>query len=105
MQIKPVCHRIIVKPDSVEEADELIKRAKLAGIQVELDKREIKAVARGVVVSVGSTAYIELGTTAEEQGIIPGARVQYAKYSAADIKEGELVILNDEDIMCVIEEA
>lgn len=105
MIINPVLHRVLVKPEKVEDADELIKRAKLAGIAVELDKRESKAVVVGTVVKVGSTAFKEFNTTAEEQGVIPGAKIQYAKYSGAEIQNGELILLNDEDIVGVVEEA
>lgn len=104
MKIKPVLHRVIVKPDKVEEADEQIRRAKAAGIHVELDKREEKAVVLGTVISIGSTAYNEFGTSAEEQGVVPGARVQYAKYSGVDLPNENLLILNDEDIIGVVEE-
>lgn len=104
MKIKPVLHRIVVRPDKVEEADELIRRAKAAGLQVELDKREEKAVVLGTVIDVGNTAYHEFGSTAQEQGVVPGARVQYAKYSGVDLPNENLIILNDEDIIGVVEE-
>lgn len=104
MKIKPVLFRVIVKPDEVSEVDDLVKRAKAAGIEVELDKREKKAVVIGTVISVGDTAFKEFGTTAKEQGVVPGARVQYAKYSGADLPNTDLIILNDEDIIGVVEE-
>lgn len=103
MSVKPILHRVLVKPEEVEETDELLKRARKAGIQIELDKREKKATVIGTVVAVGSTAYREFGTDPEKQGIIEGAKVLYAKYSGAEIPNTELIILNDEDIIGVLE--
>ena len=104
MKINPVLHRVLVKPEAVEEVDELIKRAKAAGIEVQLDKREQAAVEVGTVVLVGSTAYKEFGTIAEDQGVVPGAKVYFAKYSGKTVKIGEdkHLLLNDEDIVGVI---
>ena len=99
MKIEPVLHRVLVKPDSVEEKTS-------SGILLALDKREEAAVERGTVVLVGSTAYKEFGTTAEEQGIVPGARVTFAKYAGKTIKDGDVkyVCLNDEDIVGVLKD-
>ena len=98
MRINPVLHRVLVKPDKLEEKTS-------SGIIIQYDKREEAAVEKGVVVLVGSTAYKEFGTTAEEQGIVPGARVSYAKYAGKTIMDGDTkyVLLNDEDICGVLE--
>jgi co-chaperonin GroES (HSP10) len=103
MKIKPVLHRVLVKPDAVEEADEAIRRARALGIEVQLDKREQAAVEVGVVILVGSTCYKEFGSTAEEQGVVEGAKVSFAKYAGKTIKDGDTkyVMLNDEDIIGV----
>lgn len=103
MKINPVLHRILVKPEQVEEVDDVIRRAKSAGLHIELDKRERKAAVVGTVVSVGSTAYLEFGTSAEAQKIVEGAKVLYAKYSGAEIPNTDLIVLNDEDIIGVVE--
>jgi len=103
MKVKPILHRVLVKPEEVEETDELLKRARLAGIQIELDKREKKATVIGTIVSVGSTAYKEFGTDPQKEGIVEGTKVLYAKYSGAEIPNTELIILNDEDIIGVLE--
>ncbi len=97
MQVKPVLHMLLVNPDPVEE-----KTA--TGIILQLDKREEAAVERGTVVLVGSTAYKEFGTDAEEQGIAPGVRVTFAKYAGKTIKDGDVkyIMLNDEDIVGVL---
>ena len=98
MKINPILHRVLVKPDKLEE-----KTA--GGIIIQYDKREEAAVEKGVVVLVGSTAYKEFGTTAEEQGIVPGARVSYAKYAGKTMMDGDTkyILLNDEDIVGVLE--
>lgn len=102
MKINPILHRVIVQPDDVQEVDGVIARARAAGLHVELDKREQKATTVGTVVSVGSTAYKEFGTTADQEGVTVGAKVLYAKYSGAAIPNSELLMLNDEDILGVV---
>ncbi len=98
MRIKPVLHRVLVKPDKLEEKTS-------SGIIIQYDKREEAAVEKGTVVLVGSTAYREFGTTAEDQEVIPDARVSFAKYAGKVIMDGDTkyVLLNDEDICGVLE--
>lgn len=99
MRIKPVLHRVLVKPDKLEEKTS-------SGIIIQHDKREEAAVEKGVVVRVGSTAYKEFGTLADDQGVKPGARVTYAKYAGKVIMDGDTkyILLNDEDIVGVLED-
>ena len=103
--IKPILHRVLVKPDNVEDADDVIRSARAAGLQVQLDKREQAAIEIGTVILVGITSYKEFGTTAEEQGVTTGAKVFFAKYAGKSVKDGEekYLMLNDEDIIGVIE--
>lgn len=103
--IKPILHRVLVKPDNIEDADDVVRRAKASGLLVQLDKREQAAIEVGTVILVGDTAYKEFGTTAEEQGIIPNARVFFAKYAGKSVKDGDekFLMLNDEDVIGVIE--
>lgn len=103
MKIKPVLHRVLVKPDQIEETDDLLKRSKAAGLILELDKREKEAAVVGEVVAYGNTAYNEFNTTPIQEGIYVGAKVLYAKYSGAKIPNSDLIVLNDEDIIGVIE--
>jgi len=102
--IKPILHRVLIKPDNVEDADDIVRSARAAGLEVKLDKREQAAVEIGTVVLLGDTCYKEFGTTAEEQEVVPGARVFFAKYSGKGVKDGEekYLILNDEDIIGVV---
>ena len=103
--IKPILHRVLVKPDNVEDADDVIRSARQSGLVVQLDKREQAAIELGTIVLVGDTSYKEFGTTAVEQGVIPGARVFFAKYAGKSVKDGEekYLMLNDEDVIGVIE--
>ncbi len=98
MKVNPVLHRVLVKPDKLEEKTS-------SGIIIQYDKREEAAVEKGTVVDVGVTAYKEFGTSAEELGVIPGARVTFAKYAGKVIMDGDIkyLVLNDEDIVGVLE--
>lgn len=98
MKINPVLHRILILPDKLEETTS-------SGLIVKYDKREEAAVEKGTVVSVGSTAYLEFGTTAETLGVVPGARITFAKYAGKTIMDNDTryLILNDEDIVGVLE--
>ena len=103
--IKPILHRILVKPDNVEDVDDVVRSARQSGLVVQLDKREQAAIEIGTVVLVGDTSYKEFGTTAEAQGVVPGAKVFFAKYAGKSVKDGDVkyLMLNDEDIIGVIE--
>lgn len=102
MSVKPVLHRIFVKPDKVEEVDEVVRRAMAAGIKIELDKREQKACVVGTVIGIGNTAFLGFDTTPDNEGVSYGSKVLYAKYAGADIPNTDLIALNDEDILGVI---
>lgn len=103
--IKPILHRILVKPDNVEDVDDVVRSARQSGLVVQLDKREQAAIELGTVVLVGDTSYKEFGTTAEQQGVVPGAKVFFAKYAGKSVKDGDqkYLMLNDEDVIGVIE--
>jgi co-chaperonin GroES (HSP10) len=96
--MKPVLHRVLVKKDPVEK-----KTA--SGIVLALNERaEAKAAVKGTVVSLGSTCFDSYGSTAEKEGIVPGARVYFAKFAGAEVGDNtDLILLNDEDILGVIE--
>lgn len=94
--MKPVLHRITVKPDPVE------KKTASGIILATNERAEKKATVVGTVVDIGSTAFLSFSSTAAAEGIYPGVRVLYAKYAGAEVEGQELVILNDEDILVVI---
>ena len=103
MTIKLLLHTVLVRPDKVEEVDEVIKRAKAAGIAVQLDKREEKAVEYGTVIQVGPTAFKDYGR--DPDILQEGDYVTYAKYAGKEIKyRGETyLILNDQDVIATLE--
>lgn len=100
--IEVLLHRVLVKPDKVEDTDEVIRKARAAGIEVKLDKREEKAVEFGTVLQVGSTAFKDYGASPDL--LKEGDYVTYAKYAGKEIKyKGELyLILNDEDVIAKV---
>jgi co-chaperonin GroES (HSP10) len=101
--INLLLHTVLVRPDKVEETDEVIRRAVAAGIKVQLDKREEKAVEYGTVISVGPTAFKDYGRGPDI--LKEGDYVTYAKYAGKEIKyKGEAyLILNDQDVIASLD--
>ena len=105
MAIKPVLHRIIIKPDSIEDRDEAFKRAKQAGIFIDSNEREREqaAVDSGTVISIGSTAFKDFGA---DNPVSVGDRVVYARYAGKAIvdpaDEIKYVAINDEDLIAIL---
>ena len=101
--IRLLLHHILVKLEDATEADDMYRRAKQAGIELQLDKREKEAVEYGTVVQVGPTAYEELG---RDSTILKGGdRVSVIRYSGKKVVDSdgsEYHIFNDSDILCVI---
>lgn len=101
--LTPVLHRLLVKPDEVET-----KTA--GGIILTVDpKKERLAVEKGVVISIGDTAFLDYTKDKEDKLTHPlpkvGDRVYYAKYAGKLIKDTddvEYLILNDEDVIAVV---
>lgn len=102
--LKPLGPRVVIRPDSFDEADPVYESAKRAGIVLQKDKREQQAVVKGTVVSIGSLAFhapVGDGTPWVEVG----DRVYYAKFAGKEIVDPEtkeeLLLINDEDL-CVL---
>lgn len=101
--IEPLGHRLLVKPEKIEDVDAAFASAKRAGIIVETDerKREQAAVDRGIVVAMGSTAFLDYGGT---PWCAIGDKVAYTRYGGKMITDPDdntqYIILNDEDIIC-----
>lgn len=104
MSIRLLLHHILVKLDDAIEADETYRRAKNMGIIIELDKREQKAVEYGTVVQIGPTSFVDLG--ADPSILKVGDRISLNRYSGKSVKDrdgSEFVLVNDDDILCIIE--
>jgi len=104
LKVKTIGHRVIVKPDPIET-----KTA--SGIIVQVDKkREETAAQRGTVMQVGTMAWKNTlygyGIDGWEPWVKAGDRVFFARYAGKMFRDGEelFVVLNDEDIQCLIEE-
>lgn len=105
MAIKLILHHILVKLDDAIEADETLRRAKAAGIFIELDKREKEAVEYGTVIRVGPSAYKDFGY--DSSPLKEGDRVSLTRYSGkkvVDTDGSQYYIFNDADILAIIEE-
>ncbi len=108
MRLVPAGHRILIKPDPVEEKTE-------AGIILhasESDKKLEKAgMARGTVESIGVNAWKAYDDATPWCSV--GDRVIYAKYTGQFVSDPdendpskepeEFVVINDEDIIVVLE--
>lgn len=98
--IKAAGHRVIVKPDAIEEVSE-------GGIIMPTNNKERKedAQAFGVIIDVGPNAW--KGFDDGEPWAKVGDRVLFAKYGgyAVKIKDEMLRVMNDEDITAIIGEA
>ena len=98
--ITPLLYRLVVKLDDVET-----KTASGIVIPESITDKERKAVEIATVVSLGSTCFKDYG-----EGIrIPqsGDRVFIARYSGKGIKDldgTDYVVINDEDVLCIISE-
>lgn len=104
--IEPLLHRIVVKPEKFEEFDKDIQKAKQIGLvipELEEMKRAQASVDRGVVVSLGATAYRDYNV---DPPVKVGDVVNYAKFSGKIIEDGgvQYILLNDEDLLCVIKD-
>jgi co-chaperonin GroES (HSP10) len=103
--IIPVIHRIVIKPDKLEETDKTFKRASAAGIIIPDNddrKRAQAGVDKGIVVSIGPTAFRDFGA---ECPIKVGDYIAYARFAGKHIEDPytneEFVALNDEDIISI----
>lgn len=106
--IKVCGHRLLVKPILLEETDDVLKSAKLAGIEIIRDdvKREAESVDQGVVVQIGTTAWKDFNS---DPWCDVGDKIVYAKYAGKliidpDTKE-KYVALNDEDVVAIVGES
>lgn len=106
--IKPVLHRILVKPDKLEDVDDTYKRAAAAGLvfdHANERKREQEAIDTGVVIMLGSTVGVDFH---DGNFVKVGDRVVYAKYGGKAIvhpkTKERYVALNDEDVIAIFVE-
>ena len=112
MSLKVAGHRVLVKPDPVHEQTAIPEKLKESGFQVamdvELSRRMEVATQIGTVVGVGPTAWRMYDGS--DPNWTPwcnvGDRVIFARYAGKIIEDPvtleKFMILNDEDIQCVV---
>ena len=106
MAIKPILHRILVLPDSIEDKDPNFAKAKAVGIITDFKERdrEQAAIDTGKVISFGETVFRDFNV--ETNPLTVGATVVYARYAGKVIEDPvdkvKYVALNDEDIIAII---
>lgn len=107
--IEPCGHRVLIKPESLEDVDPDLRRAKAAGIDVSAivgNKREQEAVTYGTVLKVGPTAWSHESLGGKPWAQV-GDRVIFAKFSGKLITlpdQTKFLIMNDEDVVAVLKE-
>lgn len=105
MTIKPLLHRILVKPDNLEDIDPMFKAARAVGIVTDFNerKREQDAVDTGTIVDFGPTVFKDFDA---ENTLKIGDRVIYARYGGKAVVDPatkeKFVALNDEDLICLV---
>ena len=105
MIVVPGC-RILIRPFKVEENDEIVRSAKKFGIVLtEQDERKHQTkVDKGVVMAIGPKASEEY-----TQGMRVGDTIGFTTYGGKFVRdlnsEEDMLIINDEDVICIFKEA
>jgi co-chaperonin GroES (HSP10) len=103
MTIDVLGHRILIKPERLEDVDKVLRSAKAMGIEVitEEGERAQASVDRGIVIQVGQSAFKDFGTV---PWCVAGDYVAYARYAGKVMSDPytdeEFLIINDEDVVC-----
>lgn len=100
--VKATGFRAIVVPDTVEKMSK-------GGIALALDERmEANAQVVGTLVDIGEDFATAFKPKTPQWGLRVGDKVFYAKYAGKWVKDPyngkEYLIINDEDIVCKVEE-
>lgn len=102
----PAGHRVLVKPDDIEETDEVFKAAKSAGLQIVHENEKVVKASQtyGTLVAIGKNAWKSFDDG--EAWAEVGDRVSYSRYGGYFVEDpstGErLVLMNDDDITCIV---
>lgn len=106
MKIQPILHRILVKPEAIEDVDENMAKVKnIPGFVIAGQERdrEQAAIDTGTVVDMGATVFRDFGT---DNPLKVGDKVVYARHGGKTITDKDTktkyVLLNDEDIVAII---
>lgn len=98
MKIEPAGHRVLVKPDPVEE----VSKSGIILVHEDGGKRQQDAQARGTIIHIGPNAWKAYDDGTPWAAV--GDKIWFAKYGGFPIQmDGEYYrIINDEDV-CAIE--
>lgn len=105
--IIPCGHRVVVRTQKLEDYDPVYASAKRSGILTleHTDRQEQTAVDKGTVLSIGPTAFKDFGGSAWCK---VGDAIAYARHAGKFIEDPKskekLLVINDEDIICVLKE-
>jgi co-chaperonin GroES (HSP10) len=105
--VKAVLHRLVVKPIELEVYDEVEARLKAMNMELgrtEESKYRHTQIDQGYVLDVGPTAFLDYVKRHDlPVPVRVGTLVTYARHSGKAVKDGEeeVVILNDEDVLCL----
>lgn len=106
MSIKPTGHYILVRPQKIEDHDKNYAAAKRAGLVIleqEARKEQI-AVSKGIVLSVGNSAYKDMQDG--KPWCKEGDFVAYVRHGGMYVQDPEteetLLILSDTDIVALL---
>lgn len=101
MTVIPCGHRILVQPEKLEDEDPVYKSAKASGLVLveSTKKQEQAAMDKGVVLAVGPSAFKDFGG---EAWCKVGDKIAFAKYGGKFVND--MLILNDEDVVCVLKD-
>lgn len=98
--------RILIKPYKLQEHDKVYAAAKAAGIELPefSERKEQVNVDKGTVLEIGATAHKDyIGE------LKVGDVIGFAKFGGKYIQDPEteelLLVINDEDVICVFKEA
>ena len=98
--IKPCGHRVLIKPDDIEEKTK-------GGIYIPSSTvhQERQAQDKGTVLDIGLGCWVDMADGSPWCKV--GDKVYYPRYSGMKVKDGEieLILVSDEDIVAVITES
>lgn len=107
MAIVPCGHRVVVKTVTLEQHDSVFDSAKKAGLEiVEFTKdKERTGIDKGKVVALGATAFKDFGG---DPWCKVGDNVAFARHAGKWVEDPKtkekFLVLNDEDIVCILKE-
>jgi co-chaperonin GroES (HSP10) len=106
MTIKVTGCRILVRPKTLEEHDEVRASAKAVGIALleESERKEAINVDQGTVLQIGSKCHEDYIGDLEVGNVIGYAKFGGKFFPDPDNKGKHLLVINDEDVICIFKE-